>query len=327
MNAPQGGAGGSALTGGPETGRDALVHRALLYGSRWELLLSAVAYLRAGRHAGETVVAIVRPPLSVELRERCGPETAIEFIDAAKWFGGPARALAALHDRARDDWWPKGSLRLLAEPVWDGRTPLETREWLRHECLLNVVFAGTPTTIMCAYDAAALPRHVLDGAARTHPELAGPDGTTASERFTDPARFYAECDAAPLPAPPETARRTVFAAGGLPSLRTVLTAEATRHGLPGDRALQFVLAVNEVATGIVRDGGGRGALRVWAADGELICDVTDPGRVLTVRYPGHLPPERQDGDVALWAVRRLCHIVEIRSGAWGTQVRMRVKLG
>ena len=35
-------------------------------------------------------------------------------------------------------------------------------------------------------------------------------------------------------------------------------------------------------------------------------------------------PERVS---AMWAVRRLCHIVETRSGPRGTQVRMRVRIG
>jgi hypothetical protein len=311
-------------------------HRALLYGSRQEFLLSAVPFLRDGRRADDAVVVIVAPPVAAELRERLGRRTVteIEFIDAADWFhGGPVQALASCHDRARADWWPRGRLRLLAEPVWDGLTPLETREWMRHECLLNVVFAGTPSVIVCAYDTAGLPGHVLDGAARTHPELTGPDGTTASDRFTDPAAFYAECNAGPLPPPPTAAARRAFAAGGLPGLRDFLTAEAARHGLPGDRTLPFVLAVNEVATGIVRDGGGHGSLLVWAEDGELVCDIDDPGRVLADRFLGHVPPEghgppdRHRGDAAMWAVRRLCHIVEIRAGERGTRIRLRVRLG
>ncbi|WP_021598949.1 sensor histidine kinase [Actinomadura welshii] len=333
MNGSTGAAGGGpAVAGprGPEAGRDLFAHRALLYGSRQDFLLSAVPFLRDGRRADDAVVAVVAPPVSAELRERLGPRTVagIEFIDAAEWFGdGPVQALASCHDRARADWWPRGRLRLLAEPVWDGLTPLETREWKRHECLLNVVFAGTPSTIVCAYDAVGLPGHVLEGAARTHPELTGPDGTAVSERFTDPAEYYAECNAGPLPPPPTAAVRRTFAAGALPALRDFLTAEAARHGLPGDRTLPFVLAVNEVTTGIVRDGGGHGALLVWAEDGELVCDVDDPGRMLADRFLGHVPPDAHGGDAAMWAVRRLCHIVEIRSGARGTRIRLRVRLG
>ncbi|TDC58090.1 hypothetical protein E1281_02605 [Actinomadura sp. KC345] len=112
----------------------------------------------------------------------------------------------------------------------------------------------------------------------------------------------------------------------LPELRDFLSDEAARLGLPRERTLPFVLAANEVATGIVRDGGGRGALWVWAEGGELICDVTDPVGALTERFPGYEPPGAKGHDPAMWAVRRLCHIVEPRSTPHGLQVRLRLKL-
>ncbi|WP_131740301.1 sensor histidine kinase [Actinomadura roseirufa] len=315
---------------GPD-GRDVLVHRAVVYQSRHELALTAVPYLREGGRAGDPLVVIASPPVAGLVREQLGPATAapVEFIDAADWFGGPMQALASYHDRMRADWWPRGRVRLLAEPGWAGRTPLETREWKRHEAILNVVFAGTPTSIMCAYDASALPGHVLGDAARTHPELAGPDGPRPSPRFTDPADFYAECNAGPLSPPPATASRRAFAAGELPGLRAFLEAEAGRLGLPADRTLPFVLAANEVATDVIREGGGRGVLWVWAEAGTLLCDVGDPGRALADRFLGYTPPRGRGrrSETAMWAVRRLCHIVEIRSGVSGTRVRLHVRLG
>ncbi|TDD65244.1 sensor histidine kinase [Actinomadura rubrisoli] len=310
-------------------GRDVLVHRALVYGTLREFALAAVPYLRAGRREGDTLVVIAAPPVWALLREQFGAGTGarIEFIDAADWFRGPMQALASYYDRMRADWWPRGRLRLLAEPVWAGRTPLEVREWKRHESILNVAFAGTPTSIMCAYDASALPAHVVDDAARTHPELAGPEGTRPSGRYTDPAAFYAECNAAPLSPPPATAARRAFASGELPGLRAFLGAEAVRLGLPKDRSLPFVLAVNEVATNIIREGGGHGSLWVWAEADELVCDVTDPRSALNDRFLGYAPPRgRHRGEAAMWAVRRLCHIVEIRSGDGGTRIRMHVRL-
>ncbi|WP_084264707.1 sensor histidine kinase [Actinomadura macra] len=313
-----------------EQGRDVLVHRALPYPTRGEFALTAVPFLRAGCRAGDAVVVIAAPDTAALLRERLGTGTAapVEFIDSADWFQGPMHALASYYDRTRADWWPRGRLRLLTEPVWDGLTPLETREWKRHEAILNVAFAGTPTSIMCAYDASALPGHVLADAARTHPEIAGPDGERPSEGFTDPAAFYAECNAVPLPPPPSIAARRPFAAGELPGVRDFLGAEARRLGLPKERSLPFVLAVNEVATNIIREGGGRGALWLWAEEGALVCDVSDPGRALTDRFLGYAPPRGQrGGEAAMWAVRRLCHIVEIRSGMDGTRIRMHVKLG
>ncbi|MEU6748150.1 sensor histidine kinase [Spirillospora sp. NPDC046719] len=331
----------------PSGGRNVLVHRAVPYGWPLELALTAVPYLEAGWTAGDAVVVIASEPVRVSLRERLGPEAAagIEFIDSADWFGGPMRALAGYHDRMRADWWPRGRLRLLAEPVWDGLSPLETREWQRHESLLNVVFAGTPTMIMCAYDAVALPPGVLAAMARTHPELAGPDGPRPSPEYTDPAQYYAECNADALPPPPASAAHRAFGAGGLPSLRAFLAAEAARLGLPEGRTLPFVLAVNEVATMIIQAGGGHGSARLWGRAGELVCEVADPGRALADRFLGYAPPPPgpppsavpgapgapggqagQGVDGAMWAVRRLCHIVQIRSGPGGTRIRMHIRL-
>ncbi|WP_344592963.1 sensor histidine kinase [Actinomadura vinacea] len=313
---------------GPAGG--SLVHQAVVHGTGRELAAAAVPYLREGLLNGDAVVAIVSPASGRLLRRRLGADASgsVEFIEAARWFGAPMPTLAACDDRAGRDWWPRGRLRLLAEPVWEGRTPLEIREWKRHEALLNVVFAGTPTMIMCAYDAAALPAHIVSDAARTHPELVDDRGPRPSDRFVDPAAFYAECNAHPLPAPPPDAARRSFGGGELPGVRGFLTAEAARLGLPADRSLPFVLAVNEVATTVISEGGGQGTVWVWSEDGELVCDVGDPVGRLEDRFLGCFPPRVQrPGDAALWAVRRLCHIVEIRSGAGGTRVRMRLKPG
>jgi hypothetical protein len=205
--------------------------------------------------------------------------------------------------------------------------------------------------IMCAYDAVALPPEVLAAMARTHPELAGPDGARPSPDYTDPALYYAECNADALAPPPASAAHRAFGAGGLPSLRAFLADEAARLGLPESRTLPFVLAVNEVATMIIQAGGGHGSARLWGRAGELVCEVADPGRALADRFLGYTPPPPgpppaagpgtpgapgapgvagapggQGADAAMWAVRRLCHIVQIRSGADGTRIRMHVRL-
>ncbi|WP_051712498.1 sensor histidine kinase [Spirillospora albida] len=318
---------GEGLTKGGAATRG-LIHRALVYGSERDFAETVVPCLREGRRAGDALVAIVAPERADLLRAELDPGTAraIEFIDAAEWFTGPMATLAAYYDRTREQWWPRGRLLLLAEPPWAGRSPLEIREWHRHESLLNAAFAGSPSTFLCAYDA-RLPGAVLDEVPRTHPELSGPRGSTPSGRFTDPAGYYAECNAEPLAPPPAHAAERGFTSGGLPGLRAFLQAEAVRLGLPEQRSLSFVLAVNEVATNIIREGGGQGRLWVWAAGGELVCDVVDPLSALSDRFLGYAPPTGpRRGEAAMWAVRRLCHIVEIRSGASGTVIRMHVPL-
>jgi hypothetical protein len=352
-------------------GGDLLQHRALRYRSVRDLVEAAVPYLREGLSAGDAVVVIAPQPRAALLTEQLGERDAarIEFIDAVGWFTSPMATLAAYYERTQGDWWPRGRLRLLAEPLWAGRSALEVWEWKRHEAILNVAFAGTPSTIMCAYDVMALPGHILADAARTHPEIvdpgeplhggagtfpglpglpapaapAGPGDPPAapatsgdvnplltpfpSERFVDPADFYDECNAHPLAPPPVDAGRRRFATGELPGLRAFLVDEAARYGLPRERSLPFVLAVNEVATTIIRQGSGAGTVWTWVEGDELVCDIADPGRTLEDRFLGYLRPRPDDeGNDTMWAVRRLCHIVEIRSGAGGTVIRIHLKL-
>ncbi|WP_019629414.1 MEDS domain-containing protein [Actinomadura atramentaria] len=315
-------------------------HAALLYGSPGEFARVAGALFAEGRAAGAPTVAVLAPGTAEVLHDRLGADGVedVEFLDAGAWFRTPVQALGDLEERARASWWPRGTLRVLAEPVWAGRAAREVREWKRLEALLNVALAGTPTRLMCAYDTRSLPTPVLADAARTHPELVDGAGARPSGGFVDPGDFCARCDAEPLPDPPAGAACRAFATGGLPDVREFLALEAARLGVPGDRSLPFVLAVNEVVTMALREGGGAAEIRVWAEGGELVGDVLDPRYRLAAGYFGLLPPGAPAAAGApprarahahrraatMWAVRRLCSLVEIRTGAHGTRVRLRV---
>jgi anti-sigma regulatory factor (Ser/Thr protein kinase) len=305
--------------------RATLLHQALLYRSDREYAELAVPVLRDGLAVGDAVVVVGDRDRAALLRGRLGQDaTRIEFVDPGDWFSGPMHALGMLHDRARAQWWPRGRLRLLTQGCPPGRSALETVEWSRIDSLINVLFAGTPSLIICAQDAAG---GSAAAAVRTHPELLTPDGPRPSDEYMDPAAYYAACNATPLPAPPaDRSVRRAFASGGLPSLRDFLDDRLAALGVPSDLGLRFVLAVNEVATNIIRHGSGRGSLCLWTEPDELVCDVTDPARRLEDRFLGYFPPRPYAGGAGMWAVRRLCHIVEIRSGATGTVIRLHVRL-
>lgn len=337
------------------SGRDTLIHQALLYGSAEEYAELAARCLHDGLVAGDAVVVAAVPEHADLLRERLGEEAdRIEFVAARDWFRGPMHALGLLHDRARDDWWPRGRLRLLAEtrpPQLPGsgtagsgtagsgdRAALEEREWSRVDSILNVLFAATPSIIVCAHDLRSAAPEAPTGPARTHPELLTMRGPRPSEHYVDPLDFYAECNAVPLPPPPtDRAVSRPFASGSLPGLREFMSEHLAKVGVPGEQTLRFVLAVNEVATNIIRHGGGRGSLWLWTEpDGpdeagtgrpvEVVCDLTDPARRLDDRFLGYIPPRPYENGAGMWAVRRLCHIVEIRSGASGTVVRLHMRV-
>ena len=60
-------------------------------------------------------------------------------------------------------------------------------------------------------------------------------------------------------------------------LRETVLAHATAAGMPEGRALDVMIAVHELAANAVKHGGGTGHLRMSVTNGELICQVSDPG--------------------------------------------------
>ncbi|MHB8531283.1 MAG: ATP-binding protein [Solirubrobacteraceae bacterium] len=117
-----------------------------------------------------------------------------------------------------------------------------------------------------------------------------------------------------------------FDQSGLPSLRRTVTVWADSNGLGRESTEELVLAVDEIATNSIRYGGGRGTLRMWREDDVLLCDVADRGHVKDPVLGHVLPSPAALSGRGLWIVNHLCDLVQIRSSARGTQVRMYKKL-
>jgi anti-sigma regulatory factor (Ser/Thr protein kinase) len=98
--------------------------------------------------------------------------------------------------------------------------------------------------------------------------------------------------------------------------------EATRAGLGDARAADVVVAVNEVASNSLCHAGGWGELRIWDAGDTLVCEVTDDGRIEDPLVGRVRPAVGSQGGRGLWIANRVCELVQIRSAATGTTVRM-----
>jgi anti-sigma regulatory factor (Ser/Thr protein kinase) len=103
---------------------------------------------------------------------------------------------------------------------------------------------------------------------------------------------------------------------GLEGLRTRITAWMNRLGAAKVRD-DVVLVAHELATNVIRHGGGFGRLRMWRERGRIVCWVSDagPGMPALVREPDQQRP----GGRGLWIARRLAD-VHIESGPSGTTV-------
>jgi len=112
--------------------------------------------------------------------------------------------------------------------------------------------------------------------------------------------------------------------GDLRKVRDFVAARAVALGLPEARVEMLVLAVSELTTNTLQHTGEGGRVRVWAQDGDVVCDVVDQG-------PAHSFGREMPGAEALRGrglaiVERVCDAVETQSVPDGTLVRIRLRL-
>lgn len=116
-----------------------------------------------------------------------------------------------------------------------------------------------------------------------------------------------------------------FDANTLHELRKAVLAEATTAGMPGDRAVDVMLAVHELAANAVCHGGGAGRARMSVVAGELHCLVSDagPGSAAgDARGPGAgAEPWVVRPGHGLWVVRNAADHFSVASGLGGSRVR------
>jgi anti-sigma regulatory factor (Ser/Thr protein kinase) len=214
---------------------------------------------------------------------------------------------------------------MLAESVWPGRSDDELSECARYEALLNVAFRrGRAWRLLCPYDVDALDDEIVELARSTHPLLCLDGSTEASSA-------YAGADAVrplegELREPPVGARALTFTITSLHELREFVTEAAHAARLSSQHTENLRLAVNELASNSVCHGGGAGTLRTWRGNEELVCQVSDHGRIRE-RMVGRVRPDPdQTSGRGLWLVNHLCDLVQIRSGDHGSVVRVHMRL-
>lgn len=186
-----------------------------------------------------------------------------------------------------------------------------------------MAFADAPAWwLLCPYDTEALDAAVIDEARRSHPFLWSDGRHRDSSDYGD--RLAAPFDG-PLPEPPGDADELVFDAGRLEDLRSFVAGHAARADLGGTRTAAIVLAVNEVATNSIRHGGGQGSLRVWEDAAGLVCEVRDQGHIHQRLAGRRQPTSDQAAGRGLWLVNQFCDLVQLRSSAAGTTVRLHMR--
>jgi anti-sigma regulatory factor (Ser/Thr protein kinase) len=304
-------------------------HDALLYRTDREYVDGIVAFLEpALQTGGPAFVAVpgfkadlVREGLTSTLGSVSADN--VQLADMMLLGRNPARIIPAIQEFL-DGHPSRAVVKFVGEPIWAGRRPAELCEATRHEALLNTVFGGAPVDILCPYDLERLDRATIVDAKRTHPTVIDRAGRRRSETFASPATMYDPADPLP-PAPPEAVVMPVEA-GGLASLRRVVRDCALAFGLGQERASDLVLAANELATNTLMHTDRPGVLRIWSADGMVVCEVSDTGDLNDPLAGRRRPPDDAGRGRGLWMANVLCDLVQWRCSADGATVRLWVSL-
>ena len=218
-------------------------------------------------------------------------------------------------------------VRGIGEPIWAGRSDAELAECHQHESLLNVAFAGGPGwRLLCPYDVTALPPDVVQEARGNHPVVLEDGLLVSSDRLPPRGRRRA-LRHRPLPPPGGTPHRLAFGTGDLAAVRRLVRDPLLAELGVASGADDLVLCADEIAANSLLHGGGRGVLRLWREHEAVVCEVS---RRRHHRRPAGRPAAPsldRVGGRGLWLANQLCDLVQLRSGAAGTVVRLHVCLG
>jgi anti-sigma regulatory factor (Ser/Thr protein kinase) len=306
------------------TATDSFVHTAMIYLDADEYVAGTIPFVQAGLDAGDAVAVAVPGPNLELIRTALGDRAAdVHMIDMVEAGRNPGRIIAQLLSFAQAN--ADRPVRIVGEPIWPGRSATEYPACVQHEALINLGFDGRAVSILCPYDGARLEADVLTDIGRTHPTVIDTGGRRDSDSYA-PDRVL---DAYNLPlVKPATGAVSafMFTTQNQSQARAYTLARALRLGLPRSRADDVQLAVAELTKNSVRHGGGRGILEIWAANGDLICQVRDAGTI-TDSLVGRRPvaPGTSSGR-GLLLVHRLADLVRTHTASGRTTTRLYFRL-
>lgn len=296
-------------------------HEALLYRGDDDFLAGVLPFVREGLERDEAVlVAEPRPRLGM-LRDALGSDgTAVEFLDMAEIGGNPGRIIAVWAATLDRHTAAGRRVRGVGEPAFAGRRPAELVECTLHEHLLNLAFDDGPGwRLLCPYDREHLPRRVTQGALRAHPVHSTSGARLPSDAYA--AGGHVGPFAEDLPDGGDVVLRGIYGPADLSATRRTVAQWARSCGLPEAKVRGLELAASELATNSIRHGGGTGLLMMWLDGPAAVVQFSDSGTV-TDPLVGRLHPSAGREGAGMYLVNQLCDLVQVRSSARGTTVRV-----
>jgi anti-sigma regulatory factor (Ser/Thr protein kinase) len=298
-------------------------HEAVFYSGDDEFVERSRRFVEGGLERDEAVLVMVGPRKLELLRGALGASAErVHFTDMEVVGRNPARIIPAWSRFVADNAGSGGGMRGIGEPIWADRNPGELAECQLHESLINLAFAAANDfRLVCPYDTAALPADVIAEARRSHPVVSN-GGVEVSADYCGIGRVAARFSE-PLPDPPPEAEQLTVTIGALRDARRLVRDRAKEAGL-GERSDDFALAVNEVLSNSLNHAREDGVLRLWEEPDGLVCEVRDGGHIVQPLIGREEPAIGQIGGHGIWLVNLVCDLVQVRSSARGSTVRMQM---
>jgi serine/threonine-protein kinase RsbW len=122
----------------------------------------------------------------------------------------------------------------------------------------------------------------------------------------------------------DSAGMTYTKPADLPTVRAFIAEQARALGLAAARINLLTVAVSELTTNTLQHTDGGGHIRIWADNGQLICDVVDGGGPR--RFGRAMPSADAVRGRGLAIVERICDSVDTAAVPGGTLVRICLNL-
>ncbi|GBE68297.1 anti-sigma regulatory factor [Mycobacterium sp. MFM001] len=262
------------MTDGLERG--GFAHPALFYRTQQDYLDCLLPFICEALDAGNPVLVAVPGPNLAALCDGLGRSAAhVVMADMTEAGRNPGRilgeVLSSFVEKHRGE-----PVRMIGEPIWQGRSEIEYPACVQHEALINHAFTGRDVTVVCPYDVTRLEPDVIADARSTHPVL-WQSGIPQQESPTyAPDAVWARYNQ-PLPTHDAAVKYTTRKLADLSGARAFAAGYGRWFGLSAARIADLQLITNELATSSLMHTGGPCRLALWHQDGHLVCEARDGG--------------------------------------------------
>lgn len=298
-------------------------HSALIYHSEREYVEWLVRFISEGLDRAQPVLVAVPGDRLSLLRCALGDDAVdVTMADIMGIGRNPGRILAA--QLAFVEHHPGRHVRIIAEPLWEGRTSFEYSACMQHEALANIAFEGLDVTGLCPYDASCLGESVLADVHLTHPQIwRGGSRKSSADYAVDVA--LDQCNQ-PLTTSPAAVTYTVGEAADLAGARKCGDRYGRLLGMSATRVADLMLVATELATNSLDHAGGACRLAFWYEAGHVVCEARDMG-YWADPLAGRRPPDTHGlGPYGLFVVNAIADLLRTHTTPAGTTIHAYLRL-